>query len=360
MELEKLWLGICPINNIYKIRLLETFKSSQAILENILSNNNDMVINKETKEKLLNTWNKDKLKIFRERIEKSNIQVVTLEDENYNTNLSNIGENKPYILFYKGDIKELNKFTVAVVGSRHCTDYGKNVCISIVEELVSLGINVISGGAEGIDAIAHRTALKNNGFTAAVLGSGIDVLYPYSNKNLFKEISEKGVLISEFPPDTKPHNYNFPNRNRIISGISDIIIVVEAKETSGSIITGHHGVDQGKDILAVPGTISMKNSRGCNKLIQEGANIYLGLQSIYSLLTLNLKWYNQQKNSPAPIKNLTLKESILNLISDRPIHIDELQKYTNVDITLLYELLFEMQLNKEIISLSGNFYARVI
>lgn len=360
MKLEKLWLGICPINNIYKIRLLETYKSSEAILQNILSNNNDMIISKEAKEKLLNSWNKDSLERFLERIEKSKIKFVTAEDEDYNTNLSNIGENRPYILFYQGDIKRLEKFNVAVVGSRHCTEYGKNVCISIVEELVNLGINVISGGAEGIDAISHRTSLNNQGFTAAVLGSGLDVLYPYANKSLFNEIKEKGVLISEFPPDTKPHSFNFPNRNRIISGLSDIIIVVEAKETSGSIITGHHGVDQGKDILAVPGTISMKNSVGCNKLIQEGANIYLGYHSIYGLLTHNIKWYNQQKSSPSTVKSLTLKDCILNIISDRPMHIDELQKHTNVDISLLYELLFEMQLNKEIISLSGNFYVRVI
>ncbi|WP_040211717.1 DNA-processing protein DprA [Clostridium polynesiense] len=360
MELCELWLGTCPIRNYDKILLLEKFQSSEMLLSNILSNKKDIEIKKEIREKLSEAWNKEKLEDYLLYLKKSNIKFITAENPDYNTNLYNTGLNRPYILYYKGNINKLQKFTAAVVGSRNCTDYGREICMSIVKELVRLGINVISGGALGIDSIAHRSCLSYDGFTGAVLGSGIDVLYPYVNKSMFKEISEKGVLLSEYIPETKPHNYNFPNRNRIISGISDIVIIVEAKENSGSCITARHGAEQGRDIIAVPGALSMKNSTGCNMLIQSGANIYLGYESIHTILEFNHKWINQQESSPVAIQNNSIKETVFSIISDKPTHIDEIQKHTNVDISLLYELLFEMQLNKEIISLSGNFYARLI
>ncbi len=360
MELSKLWLGICPLKNSDKINLLDIFNSSEELLDHLLKHPRSLSIEEKIKCKLLEAWNKDELLRTLEYLQKINARFITCEDKEYNTNLNNIGKDKPYILFYKGDLAPLEKLTAAVVGSRNCTAYGREICASIVQELTSLGINIISGGAMGIDALAHEKALGNNNFTAAVLGCGIDVIYPEINRNLLDTIASRGALISEFLPGTKPFGFNFPVRNRIISGIADIIIIIEASLKSGSCITGRRGADQGREVIAVPGALTMKNSQGCNKLIEEGAHIYLGIESIYNALDFNHKWTEQKKASPILVKNSKIEDVILKIISDKPTHIDEIQKSSNIDISVLYGLLFEMQLKNQIISLSGNFYARII
>lgn len=360
MEIEELWLGLCPIQNIHKIRLIEEFKSAKRLLEELIGNEEYFLSYPKLREKLLTTWKSDDLKRTIEYINKENIKFITCENLNYNKNLLNLDLDRPYILFYKGDINRLDNFTAAVVGSRNCTPYGAEVCKSIIKELVDLGINVISGGALGIDTIAHRETLNRSGFTAAVLGSGLNILYPTVNERLLDKISEEGVLISEFPLGTKPFSYNFPIRNRIISGISDIIIVVEASESSGSCITGRLGAEQGKDVFAVPGALTMKNSRGCNKLINEGAHIYLGPESFQNILDFRLKWCKKENSIANPHKHSALEEAILEFISNKPVHIDEILAHTCIDIDVLYSILFEMQLKEEIINLSGSFYARII
>ncbi|MGM9974096.1 MAG: DNA-processing protein DprA [Clostridiaceae bacterium] len=360
MNIEELWLGLCPIQNIHKIKLIEEFTSAKLLLEELLNNEKNFLSYPKLRNILLNTWQSDDLKRTIEYINKENISFITCENPNYNKNLHNLDLDRPYILFYKGDINKLDNMTAAVVGSRNCTPYGAEICKKIIKELVDLNINIISGGALGIDTIAHREALDRKGFTAAVLGSGINILYPSINEKLLKKISEEGVLISEFPLGTKPLPYNFPIRNRIISGFSDIVIVVEASESSGSCITGRLGAEQGKDVFAVPGALTMKNSRGCNKLINEGAHIYLGPESFQNILDFRLKWCKKKKIMENPTKHSALEESILALISNKPVHIDEILSHTCIDIDVLYSILFEMQLKEEIINLSGSFYARII
>ncbi|WP_426349324.1 DNA-processing protein DprA [Alloiococcus sp. CFN-8] len=360
MEIEELWLGLCPIQNIHKIRLIEEFGTAKRLLDELLSNEKYFSSYPKLRNKLLSTWQGDDIKRTIEYMGKENIKFITCENINYNKNLLNLGLDRPYILFYKGDINRIDSMSAAVVGSRNCTPYGAEICKSIIKELIALGINIISGGAMGIDTIAHRETLNLNGFTAAVLGSGINILYPSVNEKLLKKISEEGVLISEFPLGTKPFSYNFPIRNRIISGLSDIIIVVEASEDSGSCITGRLGADQGKDVFAVPGALTMKNSRGCNKLINEGAHIYLGLESFQNILDFHHKWNNKEKSLKKPTNHSHLEETILKIISNKPVHIDEILAHTCIDIDVLYSILFEMQLKEEIINLSGSFYARII
>lgn len=217
-------------------------------------------------------------------MERYNIKLISIRDkEKYPSKLYFI-ENKPAFLYIRGNIKNLYTDTVAIVGSRDATEYGKYVARKIGKELADKNITIVSGLALGIDKYAHLGALDSNlGKTIAVLGTGIsnEEIYPYQNRKLFERILENGgSIISEFKLNTKPNKENFPLRNRIISGISDKIIVVEATNQSGSLITARLGLEQGKDIFAVPGNITSKYSIGTNKLIEEGAFLFKNINDI--------------------------------------------------------------------------------
>lgn len=181
----------------------------------------------------------------------------------------------PKELYYIGDVKILKKRCAAVVGSRTTTQYGRSTAVSIATKLAGRGIAVVSGMARGIDTCAHQGALDCNGATIAVLGCGVDLCYPKENKNLKKEIETSGLIISEYPPGREPMPYNFPRRNRIISGLSEITIVVQARNESGSLITAELAVEQGREVYAVPGNIDSQYNLGNNKLIKDGAGVII-------------------------------------------------------------------------------------
>lgn len=168
-----------------------------------------------------------------------------------------------------------------IVGARDCTNYGVEVTKKITSELTKKGINIVSGLARGIDTVAHKTCIENNGKTIAVLGHGLDFIYPKENINLAQKIIEKGgVIITEYLPGTTIKKEHFPRRNRLISGLSDYIVVTEASEKSGSLITANHAIDQGKEVFVVPGSILSKQSQGANHLIKDGANILIDSSDI--------------------------------------------------------------------------------
>lgn len=199
------------------------------------------------------------------------IEELKINDKNYPLKLKNIIY-PPKKLYYIGNINLLNNKSIAIIGSRNCSEYGKNVAKNFAEKLSNEGITIISGLAKGIDTFAHIGTLKNKVNTIAVLGSGLDEIYPKENIELFKNISKGGgLIISEYPLGTKPLKQNFPARNRIISGISDGVLVVEAKLKSGTKITVDFALDQGKDVFVIPGSIYSENSEGTNELIKQGA-----------------------------------------------------------------------------------------
>ena len=205
------------------------------------------------------------------KIDKSKIKIIKLLDNNYPKELKNIYE-KPQTIYLIGNEKLLNYKSIAIIGCRDCTDYGKNNAYKFAYELAKKGICIISGLARGIDTFAHLGALKAKGKTIAVLGCGLDIVYPPENFNLYKDILKNdGAIITEYPLGTKPEKFNFPKRNRIISGLSDGVLVIEAKKKSGTSITVNYALEQGKDIYAIPGNISNANSYGTNELIKEGA-----------------------------------------------------------------------------------------
>lgn len=220
------------------------------------------------------------LEFLENKVKKENVFVITFLDELYPKELLNIYD-YPIVLYVKGNKNILNKRMISIVGCRECTVYGSKVAEKLSELLAERNFVIISGMAKGIDSYAHIGCIKQNRATIAVLGSGINVIYPKENEKLYKKILEtNGTIISEYFIDVSPSKEKFPMRNRIVSGMSSGIVVVEAKKRSGSLITAHLGLEQGKEIFAIPGNITNENSEGTNELIRDGAKMVLKLEDI--------------------------------------------------------------------------------
>ena len=205
-------------------------------------------------------------------------------------------KNCPKQLYYIGDLEILKQPCVAVVGSRSTNAYGRATAEAICRQLAGKGVTIISGLARGIDTCAHKATMDVNGKTIAVLGCGLDVCYPPENKQLMKDIGHKGLLLSEYEVGTKAEKYNFPNRNRIISGLSEITVVVQAKNRSGSLITAELAAEQGREVMAVPGNIDSQYNLGTNKLIKEGATPIISVSDILEVLGVNTISEKEAKN----------------------------------------------------------------
>jgi len=264
-------------------------------------------------------------------IAQQQIQLLTWDDEEYPALLKTIFDPPP-VLYIKGQLECFRDILIAVVGSRKATTYGRTVAEKLSRELALKGIGVVSGLARGIDSAAHTGTLKGGGKTVAVLGCGIDVIYPPENDRLYAEILEQGALLSEFPMHTKPDRGNFPARNRIISGLSLGTVVIEAGRQSGALITADMALEQGRDVFAVPGNITSPSSRGTNRLIKQGAHLVQHADDILHALSLEI---SQQISTsqpelpfqapPSPPLALTADEQrIYDLLSAQPLHIDAL------------------------------------
>lgn len=339
-----LWFILLNISNEKKLKLLIEYK--------------DLSIIRKHKDKIkeLEGSNKDlglvDIKNFESYLNKAEIGYITMLDNDYPEKLLE-GYSPPFVIFYKGNINLLKGELISIVGARNCSSYGTEVTKMIARYLASNNITVVSGMALGIDSIAQRTVIENCGNTIGVLGCGVDVVYPKINIDLYKNLIKKGLIISEFLPKTKPFPYNFPRRNRIISGLSKGLIVVEAGIKSGTLITVDYALESNKIVMAVPGSIFNKNSEGCNKLISDGAYVMQGIEDINEVFKI------KNKISSKEYKNPIIKE-LMRKISNEPIHLDDILKIVNVDRKVLFELLFEMQNRNEIICLPGNYYAKTI
>lgn len=350
------WFSMVDLSPKIKLNILKKFKITEKIwYYSINKKNYNYFNNFKIIKALEKAWDKKRISEMKNIIKDKKICLTSFFDESYPEKLKYF-DDAPSILFHRGDIKRLNdNINVSIVGARKCSYYGENVAELISKELASNNINVISGMARGIDTIAHSNALKNLGFTCAVLGCGIDVVYPKENNKLYEQIVNKGCIISEFPPGTPPYAFNFPIRNRIISALSKVIIVVEADLKSGTLITANFALNQGKDIMAVPGQVFSNASRGTNKLIKDGAFPFTEIEDLFELLGIE-----RQKKKVGAKKNTDSKKGeIIEIISDNPMHIDDIIKLTNIDITCLYGLLFEMQLDNQIKCLAGNYYVKI-
>jgi DNA processing protein len=260
----------------------------------------------------------------------------------------------PYILFYKGKLPK-EQTAVSIVGARNCSSYGKRVAESLGQACAQAGIMVVSGMARGIDTCAHLGALAKQGVTCAVLGCGIRVCYPKENRRLYDSLSLYGCILSEYPPDTPPYASLFPQRNRIISGLSKAVVVVEAREKSGSLITVDYALEQGKDIYAVPGRMGDSLSEGCNGLIQNGAGILTKPEDL--IVSLGGNWDLLREKKTDYSHNTSLGR-LYNRIEDTPQSVDELMETTGLTLPQIFPLLLRLQLDEKITEVEKNCYVR--
>lgn len=348
----ELWLIILEISNRRKIKLIDEYKSCKIVYDNF----EDILKKEPSTAKKLKNFQKEDLIIevlrLKDILKKKNIGYITYANPTYKEKLKEILDT-PFFLFYIGNIDIIKDKIIAIVGARKCSNYGLVVTKLLTKELITNNITLISGGARGIDSIAHKTALEYDGKNICVLGCGIDIAYPSENKYLFSKICEKGVIISEFLLGTRPLKTNFPRRNRIISGISESVIVVEASDKSGSLITARLSLEQNKKVIVIPGSILYKGASGSNKLMRDGGCICTDIEDLKVLLNLPHIDIKSKKMVPE-------KEEILDLIEDSPIHIDNIFNNSTVDRGKLYALLFEMQIKGEIICLPGNYYVKTM
>ncbi|MGI6092482.1 MAG: DNA-protecting protein DprA [Veillonellaceae bacterium] len=284
--------------------------------------------------------------------EKKRIKLCTISDEEYPNLLRNTFK-PPVILYYRGTLPAANDYTIAIVGARRATAYGKNAAGMLAAELAASGFWVVSGGARGIDSSAHAGALKN-GRTIAVLGSGVDVVYPPENRRLFDNIAEAGAVVSEYPPGTLVHAAHFPARNRIISGLSLGTIIIEAARKSGALITADFALEQGRDVFAVPGSIFSELSKGTNYLIKQGAKLVDSASDI--LEEYDIKANTQQKDNELSIEEMQIY-SVLSY--EVPIGIEKIVMKTNLTPSVVTYILLQLELRGLVDGQSGQRYVRV-
>lgn len=302
---------------------------------------------------------KEKVNIDKEikEIEKNQINILTLHHSNYPQNLKNIYD-PPLVLYIKGKIESFDSLSLAVVGTRNFTIYGKKVTLDLCAKLAQLKITVVSGMARGIDTFAHQSVLENKGITIAVLGSGLNICYPPENRNLIEKISENGCVISEFPLWTPPDKINFPRRNRIISGLSAAVIVIEAGKRSGALITAEYALNQGREVFAIPGDIYRQQSQGTNQLIKEGAKLVEKIEDI--LEEINFSFGQQFLFAQSENENLLEIEEkrIYNLIAQEPKSIEEISQQSSVPFQQLITTLTSLQIKGYILELPGKRYVK--
>lgn len=294
------------------------------------------------------------------KLKKLNAEIITYWDKEYPSLLKKIYD-PPLILYIKGKFSEKDDYSIAAVGTRNPTNYGKIQTERFISELSKQGITIVSGLARGIDSIAHQTALKNGGRTIAIIGSGLDVIYPPENKNLFNKISENGVIISEFQLGTKPDAPNFPRRNRIISGISLGVIVFETAINGGAMQTARFALDQNREIFAIPGNLGVRQSEGTNLLIQRGeAKLVVNSEDILNELQIKLKPIIG-KNIPKPQNDLNVfEEKILNLlIENGQLHIDKISELTNFSTSDCLVSLLTLEFKGMVKQLPGKIFSSI-
>jgi DNA processing protein len=256
-----------------------------------------------------------------DRIDRMGVQALTCEDPLYPPALKEIHDYPP-VLYVRGTLPPADGPCLAVVGTRRPTIYGRQVTEEIVTDLAVNGMVIVSGLARGIDSVAHRAALEAGGITLAVLAGGLDTIYPAENARLAQRIVERGALVSEHPPGTRPRPENFPLRNRIMSGLSLGVLVIEAGERSGALITANQALEQNREVFAVPGSILSPASRGTNRLIQEGAGLVSGYEDVLKELNLTPSPRQAEIEGLSPLDEV--ETTIVGLLSSEPNHIDEI------------------------------------
>ncbi len=359
----KYWVWLSSIENIgnrKKLRLLKMYGNPENLWK---APKSELIANKSIGfEIAAMLCDKDIRKMTEQHIEKMyqmGIGLVPLCDNRYPEYLKKIHD-PPMALYYRGKLQN-DELAIAVVGSRNATGYGLNMAENISHKLASRGFTVVSGMARGIDSYAHKGTLRADGRTIAVLGCGLDTIYPSENYELSEKILEKGLIISQFPIGVPPLPINFPMRNRIISGLSLGVVVVEANEKSGSLITANIALDQGKEVFAVPGNANSKTSIGTNRLIKDGAKLVMDIDDILEEIGLvcaaNGKKIETDIYTGNVLKGLAGEERIIaeHLLNEE-LHIDVLSERSGFSAQLVNSVLVMMELKGIVEQLPGKIF----
>jgi DNA processing protein len=288
-----------------------------------------------------------------EQIEAQGISVIIQTDEEYPRRLREI-EQSPPVIYMLGDLTAEDEWSVAVVGTRRVTAYGRQVAEEVAGTLARNGITVVSGLARGVDSISHQAALDAGGRTVAVLGSGLDRIYPPENRRLAEAITANGALISDYAPGTPPEASNFPPRNRLISGLSLAVVIVEAGQTSGALITAGFAADQGREVFAVPGNITSPGSKGTNRLIRDGAQPLLNPEQVLEALELTM--VAEQRTARVILPADAVEAQLFEVLGREPLHIDEIRTKTEIPIEKVTATLALMELKGMVRQVGGMQY----
>ncbi len=292
-------------------------------------------------------------------LERAGGRIITLKDDDYPRRLKDIYD-PPALLYVRGELRKEDELAVAIVGSRKTAPYGRWITEKVGEDLAHHGVTVVSGMARGIDSLAHKGAIQGGGRTIGVLGCGVDVIYPSENKILFHQIIEHGAVLSEFPMGSPPEAGHFPKRNRIISGLSMGVVIVQASAESGSLITAGYALEQGREVFAVPGNVGAEGSRGTNQLIKDGAKLVESSDDI--LEEILPQWRREDgdtRESEKPGANLVGEEEILyNLLGETPLHIDEIIRESQLDPGRVSSLLLNLELKGLISQWPGKSFSK--
>jgi DNA processing protein len=355
MEDKRYWIGFTLVKGIGAVRfqrLLERFGDAESAWRAAPADLAGAGLSLKLIERLIAVREKADLTRIWDQIQKKGIQVLTWLEETYPERLKEI-EQPPPVLYLRGELIAEDSWAVAIVGTRRVTPYGRQVTEEVASFLAVNGITVVSGLARGVDAIAHSAALKAGGRTLAVLGSGVDRIYPPENRAMAEKIFEHGAVLSDYAPGTPPESSNFPPRNRIISGLSMAVVVIEAGETSGALITAEFAAEQGREIFAVPGNILAPQSKGTNKLIQQGALPLISVDDI--MQTLNLTRVGQHKAARKALPADEVEAKLLTAIGDEPLHVDEIRNQTGLPVEKVSATLVMMEL-KGMVRQVGNMH----
>lgn len=350
MDEKVYWYWLCNIKGIghKKIKkLLQVFESPYNIYK---AKEKEYNLIKVLKEKdilqLIKTKNEKKLFLKYNQLVDNNIKLVTIDDECYPNRLKNIYD-PPYVLYVRGQFPDQNKLCIAIVGARKSTIYGREMARYFARKLAENNVEIISGLAKGIDTAAHKGALESNGNTYGVLGNGLKVCYPKENQELSRQMGKKGGLITEYDLNILPNPAHFPLRNRIISGLSQGILVIEAAKKSGSLITVEMGLEQGREIFAIPGRVTDIYSEGTNNLIKMGAKLVSNVDDILEefKLQINSKMVNDTKkqNKIQELLDKTEKK-VYSCLSLEPKFIDDIANISKMNIQDIMHILFMLEM----------------
>lgn len=360
MDASLYWIGFTLVKGIGSVRiqaLLDFFGSLEIAWQAPADALRAAGLSQKLVENLMETRAATDLQQFyEEKIQKQGIQVLTWNDQAYPNRLKQIDQPPP-VLYLRGSICPEDDWSVAIVGTRKATVYGRQVTEELAAYLARSGVTVVSGLARGIDTFAHQAAVKAGGRSLAVLGCGVDVIYPPENRRLAEQMIASGGLVSDYAPGTQPEAQNFPPRNRIISGLSRATVVVEAGDSSGALITSTFAVEQGREVFAVPGQIYAPLSKGTNRLIQQGAHPLLKMSDVLEVLGMERAVEYRAARQVLPAN--TVEASLLKSLSPEPVHIDEIAARSGLPIDQVSATLAIMELKGMIRQVGGMNYVAI-